>query len=67
MNHMKLLILLTPLILLAVVSVVFLTLKLSGAVTWSWWCALAPVLIILVIAIIIAILLLLASKFAIVQ
>ena len=37
---------------LEVLAIVFVVLKLTGVVTWSWWIVLAPVLILLAILLI---------------
>lgn len=40
---------------LGLLTIVFITLKLCGVITWSWWWALAPIWIPIAIAIIIGI------------
>ena len=55
-NIMKLLLLLSPFIPLTIIFMVFVTLKLSGGITWSWWWVLSPMLVMLAVCIIAGIL-----------
>lgn len=42
-------------------AIVFITLKLTGYITWSWWWVLSPIWIPLVIALIIVLIVLIAK------
>jgi hypothetical protein len=64
---MRLFIITTLLTLLIIVSIVFLTLKLSGGINWSWWLVLSPAIILTSIVAIFGLFLWLVSVFLVVQ